>query len=156
MTILVDTREPHGDGTLLHPWAAHWPAEVRVVRGTLPTGDLSLAALPDGAVVERKTVPDFLAAVGVSAAGDFFAAAGVRVADRRRVVVDDQLRHVAEPPAPGGEPPRGDALPQRADLLVRGHLPADAGRAGVRVPDHGAERGGGAGSPEGDAGDPAP
>ena len=59
MTILIDTREPWP-----HPWAAFWPADVRVVRGTLETGDVALAALPDGAVVERKTVSDFLAAVG--------------------------------------------------------------------------------------------
>ncbi len=64
MTILVDTREPHGPDGLLHPWQAYWPADVRVVRGTLPTGDVALAALPDAAVVERKTVGDFLAAVG--------------------------------------------------------------------------------------------
>ena len=62
MTICVDTREP-GEGTS-HPWAEFWPADVRVVRGCLETGDVSLAALPDGAVVERKTVPDFLAAIG--------------------------------------------------------------------------------------------
>ena len=64
MTILVDTREPLGDNGLLHPWQAFWPKEVRVIRGTLPTGDLALAALPDGACVERKTVPDCLAAIG--------------------------------------------------------------------------------------------
>ena len=62
MTIIVDTREP-GEGTN-HPWAEFWPADVRVIRGTLETGDVALAALPDGAVVERKTVPDFLAAIG--------------------------------------------------------------------------------------------
>lgn len=62
MTIIVDTREP-GTGTD-HPWAAFWPADVRVIRGTLETGDIALAALPDGALVERKTVPDFLAAIG--------------------------------------------------------------------------------------------
>lgn len=64
MTILVDTREPLGAGHLLHPWATFWPVDVHVMRGTLPTGDMALAALPDGAVCERKTVPDFLAAVG--------------------------------------------------------------------------------------------
>lgn len=64
MTILCDNREPHGAGGLLHPWASFWPTGVRVVRGTLETGDVALAALPDGAVVERKTVSDFLGAVG--------------------------------------------------------------------------------------------
>ncbi len=59
MTITIDTREPWP-----HPWAPHFPADVRLVRGTLETGDIALAALPDGAVVERKTIPDFLAAIG--------------------------------------------------------------------------------------------
>ena len=62
MTILIDTREP-GDGAI-HPWAEYWPADVRVIRSTLETGDVALAAIPDGAVVERKTVSDFLAAIG--------------------------------------------------------------------------------------------
>ena len=56
MRILVDTREPHGEGDLPHPWAVHWPEGTTVERGTLETGDLAL--------VERKTVPDFLAAMG--------------------------------------------------------------------------------------------
>ena len=56
MTLLIDSREPWP-----HPWSAFWSADVRVVRGTLETGDLALAALPDGAVIERKTVADLLA-----------------------------------------------------------------------------------------------
>ena len=59
MTVILDTREPDP-----HPWAPFLPQGARLVRGTLETGDLALAALPDGAVVERKTVPDFLAAIG--------------------------------------------------------------------------------------------
>ena len=59
MRILIDTREPWP-----HPWVTFLPADVHLVRGTLETGDVALAALPDGAVVERKTVPDFLAAMG--------------------------------------------------------------------------------------------
>ena len=59
MTLLIDTREPWP-----HPWAAHWPADVRVVRGTMETCDVALAALPERATVERKTVPGFLAAMG--------------------------------------------------------------------------------------------
>ena len=62
MKILIDTREP-GEGTN-HPWQPFFPTDVTVTRGTLETGDVALAALPDGAVIERKTVPDFLAAVG--------------------------------------------------------------------------------------------
>ena len=59
MTILIDTREPWP-----HPWAASWPADVRVMRGTLETGDVALAALPDAGVIERKTVPDLLSCLG--------------------------------------------------------------------------------------------
>ena len=59
MTFLLDNRDPDP-----HPWAPFLPAGGRLVRGTLDTGDLCLAALPEGATVERKTVPDFLAAVG--------------------------------------------------------------------------------------------
>lgn len=59
MTFSVDSREPWP-----HPWAAYFPADVTLVRDTLETGDLCVRALPEGAVVERKTVPDFLAAVG--------------------------------------------------------------------------------------------
>lgn len=57
--ITIDTREPWP-----HPWPAFWPANVSVVRGTLETGDLVLAGATDGAVVERKTVPDLLACIG--------------------------------------------------------------------------------------------
>lgn len=59
MTFIVDTREPWP-----HPWATLLPVDARLVRGTLETGDLALAALPEGAICERKTVPDFLAAIG--------------------------------------------------------------------------------------------
>lgn len=59
MTLTLDTREPDP-----HPWTPYLPEGARIVRGTLETGDLTLAALPEGAVVERKTVPDFLAAIG--------------------------------------------------------------------------------------------
>lgn len=59
MTLLIDTREPSP-----HPWMPYWSADLRLVRGTLDTGDVALAALPDGAVVERKTIPDLLACLG--------------------------------------------------------------------------------------------
>jgi DNA excision repair protein ERCC-4 len=61
MRLLLDTREPDP-----HPWAAHFSPDVRVEWGTLETGDLALAALPDAAVVERKTVPDLLGCIGAS------------------------------------------------------------------------------------------
>lgn len=59
MRLTIDTRDPWP-----HPWAAYFPDGTKLERGTLETGDLCLSALPDGAVVERKTVPDFLAALG--------------------------------------------------------------------------------------------
>jgi ERCC4-type nuclease len=37
---------------------------VTVNRATLETGDFALAGAPDGSIIERKTVTDFLAAVG--------------------------------------------------------------------------------------------
>jgi DNA excision repair protein ERCC-4 len=37
---------------------------VKLERGALETGDLALSTLPDGAVVERKTVNDLLACIG--------------------------------------------------------------------------------------------
>jgi ERCC4-type nuclease len=55
VVIVVDTREPWP-----HPWTRWLPDHVQLERGTLDTGDFALAGLPDGAVVERKTVSDFL------------------------------------------------------------------------------------------------
>jgi ERCC4-type nuclease len=55
ITLLCDTREPWP-----HPWQRWLPSHVHLERGTLDTGDFVLAGLPDGAVVERKTVSDFL------------------------------------------------------------------------------------------------
>ena len=57
--ILFDTREPWP-----HPWAPFFSADVKLDRGALETGDVALSALPDGAVIERKTVPDLLACIG--------------------------------------------------------------------------------------------
>ena len=58
-TIIVDTREPWP-----HPWAAYFSPAVKVERGCLESGDVAMAALPEGAVVERKTVPDLLGCMG--------------------------------------------------------------------------------------------
>ena len=57
-TLLVDSREPWP-----HPWAKWLPSHISLERATLDTGDFALAGLPDGAVVERKTVSDFHAAI---------------------------------------------------------------------------------------------
>ena len=59
MRISIDTREPWP-----HPWAAHFSADIRLGREGLETGDVALSALPDGAIVERKTVSDLLGCIG--------------------------------------------------------------------------------------------
>jgi ERCC4-type nuclease len=59
MKITIDTREPWP-----HPWAAYFSEDVHVERGTMETGDLCVSALPDGAICERKTKTDYLAAIG--------------------------------------------------------------------------------------------
>lgn len=59
MTIAIDSREPWP-----HVWERHLPAGWSMVRETLETGDLAVAGLPHGVIVERKTIPDFLACVG--------------------------------------------------------------------------------------------
>ena len=56
--IVIDTREPWP-----HPWARFWQG-VAIQQATLETGDLALAGALRGAVIERKTVSDFLAAIG--------------------------------------------------------------------------------------------
>jgi ERCC4-type nuclease len=57
--LLCDTREPNP-----HPWAKYLPEGWRIWRGTLETGDLALAALPEGAVIERKTSSDMAGCIG--------------------------------------------------------------------------------------------
>lgn len=57
MTILIDTREPWP-----HPWAAHFPEDVVLVRQGLETGDIAAEANPT-VVIERKTVSDFLGSI---------------------------------------------------------------------------------------------
>jgi ERCC4-type nuclease len=59
ITIVCDSREPGP----VHPWRRWLPSHVELVRATLDTGDFALAGLPDGAIVERKTVNDYLAAM---------------------------------------------------------------------------------------------
>ena len=55
INIIVDTREPAP-----HPWRRWLPAHVTLESAALDTGDFAVAGLPDAAVVERKTVSDFL------------------------------------------------------------------------------------------------
>jgi hypothetical protein len=51
MKIIVDSREQT-------PW--NFPQDIQVERGTLATGDYSLAGLTDIVAVERKSLPDFI------------------------------------------------------------------------------------------------
>jgi ERCC4-type nuclease len=57
--LCLDTREPDP-----HPWERYLPPGWSLSRGTLETGDIALAALPDGAVVERKTPGDLAGCIG--------------------------------------------------------------------------------------------
>jgi DNA excision repair protein ERCC-4 len=59
MTVIIDTRDPWP-----HPWSAHRPPDWLVERGTMETGDVCLAGLPDGVVIERKTPADLAACLG--------------------------------------------------------------------------------------------
>ncbi len=59
MRFTIDTREPWP-----HPWAGFFAADVVLERSTLETGDIALSALPDAAVVERKSVSDLLGCIG--------------------------------------------------------------------------------------------
>ena len=61
ITLLFDTREPDP-----HPWAAHLPEGWRIEIGTLETGDIALARIPEGVVVERKTPSDLAGCIGAS------------------------------------------------------------------------------------------
>lgn len=55
MHLLLDSREPD-----LHPWLRFLPSGWTFERASLETGDLCLAALPEGVVIERKSVSDFV------------------------------------------------------------------------------------------------
>lgn len=59
MTVSLDTREPWP-----HPWERHLPEGWRMERGTLETGDLAIARLPEGVVIERKTASDLAGCLG--------------------------------------------------------------------------------------------
>jgi len=51
--VIIDTREPDA-----HPWKQFAPDNVIFIRETMETGDFCLRALPDAAVIERKTPQD--------------------------------------------------------------------------------------------------
>lgn len=60
MLVTLDTREPWP-----HSWERFLPEGWHFERGTLETGDIALAVLPDAAVVERKTPGDMANCLGV-------------------------------------------------------------------------------------------
>jgi len=60
MTLLMDSREPNDP----HPWLPFLPPGWRVIRGTMQTGDLCVAALPSGVIIERKTAADLAGCIG--------------------------------------------------------------------------------------------
>ena len=59
MKIIIDSREPSP-----HPWEAYLPEDWKVEINALETGDLTLAELPDGVVIERKTASDLAGCMG--------------------------------------------------------------------------------------------
>ena len=61
MNVIIDTREPDP-----HPWTPYLPEGWTFEVGTLETGDVALARLPDGLVIERKTAGDLAGCIGAS------------------------------------------------------------------------------------------
>lgn len=61
MTVRLDTRELDP-----HPWERYLPEGKRIEIGGLDTGDIALARLPEGIVIERKTAFDLAGCIGAS------------------------------------------------------------------------------------------
>lgn len=59
LCLTLDTREPDP-----HPWAPYLPEGWRIERATLETGDMAVARLPEGVVIERKTASDLAGCLG--------------------------------------------------------------------------------------------
>jgi len=59
MTVVFDTREPSP-----HPWLPYLPEGWHAETGTFETGDVALARLPEGVVIERKTPGDLAGCIG--------------------------------------------------------------------------------------------
>jgi ERCC4-type nuclease len=57
--VTVDNRDPWP-----HPWVKFLPEGWEIQRGSLETGDFVLSALPEGAVIERKTPSDMAHCIG--------------------------------------------------------------------------------------------
>jgi ERCC4-type nuclease len=95
MTAIFDTREPDP-----HPWSPHLPDGWRKISGTLETGDIALAALPEGVVIERKTPSDLAGCIGKGRERFERELRRGRYVGRLIVVVEGDLRDVIEA-APG-------------------------------------------------------
>jgi DNA excision repair protein ERCC-4 len=98
MTAIFDTREPEP-----HPWLPYLPEGWRMVRGTLETGDIALAALPEGVVIERKTPSDLAGCIGRGRERFERELRRGRYLGRLIVVVEGDLRDVVQA-APGMKP----------------------------------------------------
>jgi len=59
LRLTLDTREPDP-----HPWEPFLPSGWTMTRAGMETGDLCVTALPDGAIVERKTPADLAGCIG--------------------------------------------------------------------------------------------
>jgi ERCC4-type nuclease len=98
MTAIFDTREPEP-----HPWLPYLPEGWRMVRGALGTGDIALAALPEGTVIERKTPSDLAGCIGKGRERFERELRRGRYLGRLIVVVEGDLRDVVQA-APGMKP----------------------------------------------------
>ena len=61
MKLTIDSREPDP-----HPWLPYLPAGWSFEVGGLETGDVAIARLPDGVVIERKAPGDLAGCIGSS------------------------------------------------------------------------------------------
>jgi len=98
MTAIFDTREPEP-----HPWLPYLPEGWRITSDTLETGDIALAALPEGVVIERKTPSDLAGCIGKGRERFERELRRGRYLGRLIVVVEGDLRDVVQA-APGIKP----------------------------------------------------
>ena len=57
--LIIDSREPEP-----HPWNMFIPEGIKTERATLETGDFAIKGNEEGAIIERKTIPDLLGCIG--------------------------------------------------------------------------------------------
>ena len=63
---LLDASGDYNRDPWPHPWATFLPDGWELVREKLETGDVVLSALPEGAVMERKTPSDMAGCIGAN------------------------------------------------------------------------------------------